>query len=161
MTAAMAATTSSSLWVCRPSVSCASSTVNYASCSFLQGAQTKKLKVQLQGYGGRGKATVAMTIAPPPWPPVNPDTDKEEGDASVGMEEALKQEKVQEEKEKTSDDVFVWRDHWYPVSLIEDLDVSVPTPFQLLGRELVVWKDSQGEWRVFLDKCLIVWRLSL
>jgi pheophorbide a oxygenase len=96
---------------------------------------------------------VAMTIAPPPWPPVNPDTDKEEGEASVGMEEALKQEEVQEQKEKIGDDVFVWRDHWYPVSLIEDLDASVPTPFQLLGRELVVWKDSQGEWRVFLDKC--------
>lgn len=75
----------------------------------------------------------------------------------MDMEEALQQdggeEKLQEQKEKIGDDVFVWRDHWYPVSLIEDLDPSVPTPFQLLGRELVVWKDEQGEWRVFLDKC--------
>jgi phenylpropionate dioxygenase-like ring-hydroxylating dioxygenase large terminal subunit len=56
-------------------------------------------------------------------------------------------------EQKRDEEPFVWRDHWYPVSLIEDLDPSVPTAFQLLGRELVVWKDSEGEWRVFLDKC--------
>lgn len=78
----------------------------------------------------------------------------------MGMEEALKQdggdEKVvpeEQQQEKSSEGVFQWRDHWYPVSLIEDLDPAVPTPFQLLGRELVVWQDKQGEWRVFLDKC--------
>lgn len=30
---------------------------------------------------------------------------------------------------------------------------SVPTAVHLLGGELVVWKDLEGEWRVFLDKC--------
>lgn len=49
---------------------------------------------------------------------------------------------------------FTWRDHWYPVSLVEDLDPKLPTPFQLLGREIVLWKDPKsGDWVAFDDKC--------
>jgi pheophorbide a oxygenase len=49
---------------------------------------------------------------------------------------------------------FSWRDHWYPVSLVEDLDPSRPTPFQLLNRDLVIWKDPKsGEWVALDDKC--------
>ncbi|CAN6487421.1 unnamed protein product [Victoria cruziana] len=51
------------------------------------------------------------------------------------------------------DEKFSWRDHWYPVSLIEDLDSRIPTPFQLLGREIVIWKDREGNWVAFEDKC--------
>jgi nitrite reductase/ring-hydroxylating ferredoxin subunit len=48
----------------------------------------------------------------------------------------------------------VWRDHWYPVSLVEDLDPRVPTPFQLLNRDLVIWKDPKaGEWVALDDRC--------
>ncbi|KAK9691212.1 hypothetical protein RND81_09G183100 [Saponaria officinalis] len=49
---------------------------------------------------------------------------------------------------------FTWREHWYPVSLIEDLDKRVPTSFQLLGREMVLWFDKKGDdWVAFDDKC--------
>ncbi|CAI5532322.1 unnamed protein product [Closterium sp. Naga37s-1] len=41
----------------------------------------------------------------------------------------------------------------YPVALIEDLDPSRPTSFQLLGRDLVIWRDSQGIWRAHADRC--------
>ncbi|XP_068646004.1 pheophorbide a oxygenase, chloroplastic isoform X2 [Aristolochia californica] len=59
-----------------------------------------------------------------------------------------------EEQEASSSSKFSWRDHWYPVSLIEDLDPRVPTPFQLLGREIVLWKDPKsGDWVAFDDKC--------
>ncbi|XP_031503498.1 pheophorbide a oxygenase, chloroplastic [Nymphaea colorata] len=51
------------------------------------------------------------------------------------------------------DEKFLWRDHWYPVSLVEDLDARLPTPFQLLGREIVLWKDREGNWVAFEDKC--------
>ncbi|ERN04784.1 pheophorbide a oxygenase, chloroplastic [Amborella trichopoda] len=61
-------------------------------------------------------------------------------------EEALKSEEIMGEK-------FVWRENWYPVSLIEDLDPKVPTPFQLLGREMVLWKNRQGNWVAFDDRC--------
>ncbi len=43
---------------------------------------------------------------------------------------------------------------WYPVSYIQDLDKSQPTPFTLLDRDLVIWWDLQAsEWRAFDDKC--------
>ncbi|KAF7823327.1 Pheophorbide a oxygenase, chloroplastic [Senna tora] len=55
---------------------------------------------------------------------------------------------------ESSSSKFSWRDHWYPVSLIEDLDPRLPTPFQLLGREIVLWYDkSNSEWVAFDDKC--------
>ncbi|OVA19482.1 Pheophorbide a oxygenase [Macleaya cordata] len=64
-----------------------------------------------------------------------------------------KQENEEGEEESTSSK-FSWRDHWYPVSLIEDLDPKLPTPFQLLNREIVLWKDrSTGDWIAFDDKC--------
>ncbi|KAL9275969.1 Pheophorbide a oxygenase, chloroplastic-like protein [Drosera capensis] len=52
------------------------------------------------------------------------------------------------------DSRFTWRDHWYPVSLVEDLDPSLPTPFQLVGRDIVLWYDKgSSEWVAFDDKC--------
>ncbi|KAI0499363.1 hypothetical protein KFK09_020266 [Dendrobium nobile] len=54
----------------------------------------------------------------------------------------------------SSSDTFSWRDHWYPVSLIEDLDPRKPTPFQLLNRDIVLWKDPKsGDWIAFDDVC--------
>lgn len=56
--------------------------------------------------------------------------------------------------ESSSSEVFSWRDHWYPVSLIEDLDPKRPTPFQLLNRDIVLWKDpNSGEWVAVDDRC--------
>ncbi|RZC90902.1 hypothetical protein C5167_028733 [Papaver somniferum] len=64
------------------------------------------------------------------------------------------EEEDKEESTSSSSSSFSWRDHWYPVSLIEDLDPSRPTPFQLLNREIVLWKDkSTGDWIAFDDKC--------
>jgi phenylpropionate dioxygenase-like ring-hydroxylating dioxygenase large terminal subunit len=49
---------------------------------------------------------------------------------------------------------FDWKEVWYPVYYIEDLDRSKPTPFTLLDRNLVIWWDTTGvTWRVFEDKC--------
>ena len=59
-----------------------------------------------------------------------------------------------EDGEESSSSKFSWRDHWYPVSLIEDLDPQVPTPFQLLGRDIVLWFDnSSSQWVALDDKC--------
>ncbi|XVF46784.1 hypothetical protein PTKIN_Ptkin03bG0056200 [Pterospermum kingtungense] len=56
--------------------------------------------------------------------------------------------------EECSDSKFSWKDHWYPVSLVEDLDPDLPTPFQLLGLDLVLWFDKgRNEWVAFDDKC--------
>lgn len=63
-------------------------------------------------------------------------------------------EEEEEGESSSSSSKFSWRDHWYPVSLIEDLDIDRPTPFQLLNRDLVLWFDrSKSEWAAFDDKC--------
>ncbi|KAL8214333.1 hypothetical protein R6Q57_003782 [Mikania cordata] len=59
-----------------------------------------------------------------------------------------------EESGLDSSSKFAWRDHWYPVSLIEDLDPNLPTPFTLLNRDLVIWFDkSNNQWVALDDKC--------
>lgn len=63
-------------------------------------------------------------------------------------------QELESQEAHTPDTKFSWRDHWYPVSLIEDLDPSRATPFQLLNRDLVIWFDvSSSQWVVFDDKC--------
>ncbi|KAJ4827356.1 hypothetical protein Tsubulata_044803 [Turnera subulata] len=89
-----------------------------------------------------------LRVAAPPSPSVQSkeEEEEEEGNGSVGAES--------ESVEEKSDSKFSWRDHWYPVSLVEDLDPNLPTPFQLLGRDLVLWFDNANqEWVAFDDKC--------
>ena len=48
----------------------------------------------------------------------------------------------------------LWRQAWYPVAYLEDLDPERPTPFTLLGQDLVLWFDRHGQrWRAFADIC--------
>jgi phenylpropionate dioxygenase-like ring-hydroxylating dioxygenase large terminal subunit len=47
-----------------------------------------------------------------------------------------------------------WRRAWYPVAYLQDLDPARPTPFTLLGDDLVLWWDRAAEtWRAFADVC--------
>ncbi|KAG5515610.1 hypothetical protein RHGRI_036601 [Rhododendron griersonianum] len=71
---------------------------------------------------------------------------------SDGVEE---EEEVEiQDNQENSPSKFTWRDHWYPVSLVQDLNPGIPTPFQLLNRDLVLWFDpSQSQWVSFDDKC--------
>ncbi|OUL23795.1 cell death suppressor protein Lls1 [Nostoc sp. T09] len=49
---------------------------------------------------------------------------------------------------------FDWREVWYPVHYIEDLDKSQLTRFTLLERDLVLWWDKNEQtWRAFEDQC--------
>lgn len=51
-------------------------------------------------------------------------------------------------------DRFDWQEVWYPVHYVTDLSKSQPTPFTLLGRDIVIWWDKNAStWRVFDDKC--------
>lgn len=84
---------------------------------------------------GKNPAPVLRVAAPPASSPV-----------AVPEEEDVEVEK--------GGSKFTWRDYWYPVSLVEDLDPKLPTSFQLLGREIVLWKDPKsGDWVAFDDKC--------
>lgn len=49
---------------------------------------------------------------------------------------------------------FDWREVWYPVHYVEDLDKTRPTRFTLLERDLVLWWDKKEEkWRSHIDQC--------
>ncbi|CAJ1370445.1 unnamed protein product [Effrenium voratum] len=63
-----------------------------------------------------------------------------------------KSPETQEEADSWGDK-FVWEKAWYPLAVVEDLDDTRPTPLTLLGEDLVVWKDGEGQWRVFEDRC--------
>lgn len=91
--------------------------------------------------------------APPKSPP--PTSDPDESTEAPG--DQFREDEFGAEEElgdESSGSKFSWRDHWYPVSLVEDLDPRLPTPFQLLGRDLVLWFDkSNSQWVAFDDKC--------
>jgi phenylpropionate dioxygenase-like ring-hydroxylating dioxygenase large terminal subunit len=47
-----------------------------------------------------------------------------------------------------------WRDRWYPVAYLRDLDRRRPAAFTLLEQDLVLWwEPSGGRWRAFADVC--------
>ncbi|XP_020578418.1 protochlorophyllide-dependent translocon component 52, chloroplastic-like isoform X2 [Phalaenopsis equestris] len=49
---------------------------------------------------------------------------------------------------------FDWYAHWYPVAPVRDLDKRAPRAVRVLGIDLVVWWDREGDqWRVFDDRC--------
>ncbi|MBW4421246.1 MAG: Rieske 2Fe-2S domain-containing protein [Myxacorys californica WJT36-NPBG1] len=49
---------------------------------------------------------------------------------------------------------FDWKEAWYPVYYVEDLDKAKLTKFTLLGQDLVIWWDKQAAcWRAFSDQC--------
>jgi phenylpropionate dioxygenase-like ring-hydroxylating dioxygenase large terminal subunit len=51
-------------------------------------------------------------------------------------------------------DRFDCRAVWYPLAYVEDLDKTKPTPFTLLGEDLVIWWEAGAEtWRVYGDYC--------
>ncbi|GJW71843.1 pheophorbide a oxygenase, chloroplastic [Tanacetum coccineum] len=68
--------------------------------------------------------------------------------------ESTDNDPLKENENESGNEKFSWKDHWYPVSLIEDLDENIPTAFSLLNRDVVIWFDRVGnEWVVFDDKC--------
>ncbi|KAL7565285.1 hypothetical protein ACA910_014576 [Epithemia clementina (nom. ined.)] len=74
---------------------------------------------------------------------------------------------------ETTREQFNWFKAWYPLVPVEILDPDVPHRYNLLGMDLVVWKDATieggkfgskkkrsknakrvgGQWRVFVDEC--------
>jgi phenylpropionate dioxygenase-like ring-hydroxylating dioxygenase large terminal subunit len=48
---------------------------------------------------------------------------------------------------------FQWHQQWYPVAVVEFLDPSKPHALQLLGKNVVLWRDGQQQWQCFEDAC--------
>jgi hypothetical protein len=48
---------------------------------------------------------------------------------------------------------FSWSSYWYPVHVLDHIDSSRPHAIELLGKQLVLWKDGSGRWNCFDDAC--------
>lgn len=42
---------------------------------------------------------------------------------------------------------FDWHRQWYPMMVVEDADPEIPHASQLLGMDVVLWRDKTGAWR--------------
>ncbi|MBD2169271.1 Rieske 2Fe-2S domain-containing protein [Calothrix membranacea FACHB-236] len=51
------------------------------------------------------------------------------------------------------EETFQWTKQWYPVAVVNFLDPSRPHAIQLLGKDLVVWRDNFHKWSCFEDFC--------
>lgn len=63
------------------------------------------------------------------------------------MRDSIEQFKEEEEL------IFQWTKQWYPVAVVDFLDPSRPHAMQLLGKDIVLWRDGSGKWRCFEDFC--------
>ncbi len=52
-----------------------------------------------------------------------------------------------------AEEIFQWTKQWYPVAIVEFLDPFRPHSMQLLGKDIVLWRDKQGKWSCFEDAC--------
>nr|TKR97074.1 hypothetical protein D5086_0000216580 [Populus alba] len=87
-------------------------------------------------------------------PVPHPDSTSSQSPPSLRKEEETEYGVDDESGEEVNDSKFPWRDYWYRVSSLEDLDPLLPTPFQLLVRDLVLWFDKANqEWVAFDDQC--------
>ncbi len=51
------------------------------------------------------------------------------------------------------EELFSWTKQWYPVAVVDYLDPSCPHAVQLLGKNMVLWRDGSQKWRCFEDFC--------
>jgi len=61
--------------------------------------------------------------------------------------DAVEQFKTEEER------TFQWTKQWYPIAVVDFLDPSRPHAMQLLGKDIVLWRDGSRQWRCFEDFC--------
>ncbi|MBD2254179.1 Rieske 2Fe-2S domain-containing protein [Nostoc parmelioides] len=57
------------------------------------------------------------------------------------------------EQSSKEENIFQWTKQWYPLAVVEFLDPSRPHAMQLLGKDIVLWRDGSSQWRCFEDFC--------
>lgn len=53
----------------------------------------------------------------------------------------------------TSAEKMSWTKQWWPMAVEESLDPNLPHKVTLMGRELVLWKTSEGVWSCLDNAC--------
>lgn len=56
-------------------------------------------------------------------------------------------------QQASASEAFDWRRQWYGLAIAADLVPGRPHAVELLGQPLVLWRDGEGEWRAFEDRC--------
>ncbi|CAM9724008.1 unnamed protein product [Pylaiella littoralis] len=51
------------------------------------------------------------------------------------------------------EELFDWNKQWYPVLSVRDADPGRAHEVQLLGKDLVVWRNKEERWTCFDDRC--------
>jgi phenylpropionate dioxygenase-like ring-hydroxylating dioxygenase large terminal subunit len=60
---------------------------------------------------------------------------------------------VTEKLLQANQETFQWTKQWYPLAVVELLDPGRPHAVQLLGQDLVLWRDGAEQWHCFADAC--------
>ena len=89
---------------------------------FFSNQKTRFLTKQTRPRSRRSLSLTPARVAAPP----------STVEADQSYPETENNETEEEFNDESSYSKFTWRDHWYPVSLIEDLNPLLPTPFQFL-----------------------------
>lgn len=61
--------------------------------------------------------------------------------------------KTVEAEKGTWGESFNWKKAWYPLAVVVDLEPDRPHKLELLGEGLVAWRDKDGQWHVWEDRC--------
>lgn len=69
------------------------------------------------------------------------------------IDRSLQQNTTEIESKIAIEETFQWTKQWYPVAVVEYLDPSQPNSMQLLGKDIVLWRDNTGKWNCFEDFC--------
>jgi len=66
----------------------------------------------------------------------------------------LEDDDAQSEAVPAADEpAFDWFRNWWPIALEADLDFERPNALQLLGKDIAVWRDTEGTWHAVHDLC--------
>ncbi|GMH37698.1 hypothetical protein BSKO_05571 [Bryopsis sp. KO-2023] len=57
------------------------------------------------------------------------------------------------EAKLTPEGKFIWEKNWYPILPVKLADPSKPYGFTLIGKDLVLWRDAEENWRALDDRC--------
>ncbi|KAF6253987.1 hypothetical protein COO60DRAFT_1703552 [Scenedesmus sp. NREL 46B-D3] len=105
-------------------------------CSAWKALEAQSAKVEKAGSGGQQAGALAVAVA-----------------SAAAAAGPMGAEPSSSTDGSSSGDSFCWLKHWYPVHVVAMADASRPHAVQLLGKQLVLWRDGQGQWQCMEDAC--------
>jgi len=88
--------------------------------------------------------------------PIYKTTLKQHGQSRVSVQAATVEQVTAAPPEQEAADgapPFSWTSRWWPALALDDLDPKRPTHVDLLGKSLVVFGDTKGNWHCLEDRC--------